>query len=61
MTSPDQNELTLRQRGDRADRVVAVGVFIAFLATGFFGDEPREPGPGARAAEHRASVAAARR
>lgn len=61
MTSLDQNELILRQRGERADRAVAVGVFVAFLATGFFGEEPREPVPGARAAQHGTSVAAARR
>lgn len=62
MDSLKQNELALRQRGERADRIVAIGAFVAFLATGFVGEEPapREPGS-ARNVQHAASVAAARR
>jgi hypothetical protein len=49
MTSSPAHDLVQRQRGDRADRIVAIGAFIAFLATGFVVDDPA-PQDAARAA-----------
>lgn len=49
MISTPAQDLALRQRGERADRIVAVGAFLAFLATGFVVDDP-SPQEAARAA-----------
>jgi hypothetical protein len=55
--------LLIRQRGARADRIVAAGALIAFLVTGLYGEDPAPSAAGtaARAVQHAASVAAARR
>lgn len=54
------HDLVLRQRGERADRIVAIGAFIAFLATGFVVEDPppRDAGGAAHAARHAVTTAA---
>ncbi len=61
MTADTSNELALRRRGERADRAVAVGAFIACLVTGFFGGEPAPEPADVRSAQHAASVRVAQR
>jgi hypothetical protein len=53
------SEFDVRQRGERADRVVAIGAFIAFLATGFVVEDPppRDAGGAAQAVRHAAAAA----
>lgn len=46
------NDIVIQQRGARGDRAVAIGAFLAFLVTGFFGEEP-SPAPASAAAEAR--------
>jgi hypothetical protein len=55
MDNRNETPLAVRQRGDRADRIVAAGAFLAFLVTGVVGDEPppeRQPTAAARTAHH---------
>ena len=44
------NPTIIQQQGARGDRAVAIGAFLLFLVTGFFGEEPPvvEPRPGHR-------------
>jgi hypothetical protein len=51
------SEFAVRQRGERADRIVAIGAFIAFLATGFVVEDPppRDSGGAAQAVRHAAA------
>lgn len=49
------HDFAARQRADRADRIVAAGVFIAFLLTGIVGEDAvpeRQPVAAARTAQH---------
>jgi hypothetical protein len=55
------HDLTIRERGARADRAVAIGAFVACLITGFFGTEPAPEAADARAVQHAASVRMAQR
>jgi hypothetical protein len=48
------NPTIVQQQGERGDRAVAIGAFLVFLATGFFGEEPRLVAP---PPAHRAQVA----
>jgi len=52
------NECAARQRGERADRIVAIGAFIAFLATGFVVEDPppRDAGGAAQAVRNAAAA-----